>query len=208
MAVSLTSTADDNELNVYNSDSVEYFELVSYIFIICCAVYAISAFVLGRRVAKSISFDGKLSRGACAGLGVALLALAVFNLVREFTEKGNGSHSTNNMYVLFETADGNASKPSYLFIAFTLMLIGSAAFFLYSAFTKSKLEGNTYAIASAVPSVALVVKIIYDFLLQSTNGYGSLYNYHLLGLSFVMLFAINETRFHFKKGVPSSCKSF
>lgn len=203
MAVSLADCSGDSGLDIYNSKSVEYFGLVSYSFAAFCVLFFAASTTLGRRVSKKLSFDGLLSQGAYIGMGVFLTGVFAFYLFREVWQ--NISGIVYDAYVISApNTDPNSlsqTEISWLFLAFMVLLAASAAFFFFAAFNSKKHE-EPFALASMIPSAAIVIKIIYDFLLQSNHGYGSLYNFHLLGLCFVLLFSVNESRFYFKRGIP------
>lgn len=210
MTVSFLHCSDTGSLNVYSPDSVEWYVPVTWLFAVCVAVYVIAAVLFSKRIDKLVDFSSPHSKTAYSMMGLVLVALFVFCLGREFLTDESYDHG--NMYVLFkETVIFNTSttEVSYLYLAFLIAVIASAAFFFYAAFGKSvdydgKNTGSErFAAMSMLPSLALALKIIYDFLLQSGYGYGALYNYHLIGMGFALLFSVYETRFYFKKALPA-----
>lgn len=204
LSIGLLSNSDDSGLNAYKSDNIGYFNLVCWVFVACCVVYALCCFTVGKRIPKTVDFSGRLSKIAYGILGVSCVGLAVFNFVREFTmvkPTANFGAAPKNYYVLLEYDGAGKTSVSFLFLAFTAALITTAVYFLYMAFSKKTVGGNG-ALLSLLPALAIVLKTVYDFLLQSGGGYGGLYNYHLLALGFVLLFAVGEARFHLGKGIP------
>ncbi len=209
MTVSLSHNSDIDGLNVYSSANVEYYGLVAWLFGICAVGYVVALVFIGKRFDKKTDFGTNGSRLAYGIMGCVSAALALFCIGREFFVGGGYYHG--NMYVIFsEVREGNlvTKEVSWLYLAFLITLVCSAVFFFYAAFSDKKgnrmaLRGDGFAALSTLPSVALALKTIYDFLLQSGNGYGALYNYHLLSIGFILLFSVNETRFHLKKASPS-----
>jgi len=210
MTVSIFHCADESGINMYSSDNVEYYGPVNLILIICAAGYIAATAVFRKRLGKKVDFSATPSRIVYSIMGFLLAALFVFCLCREFFAGEGYDHG--NMYVLFtkEIAGGvESSKVSVLYLVFLLLLAGSFVFYLYGA-NKKNLDADgsvsgseTFAVMSMLPSAAMAIKIIYDFLLQSGNGYGTLYNYHLIGMGFTLLFTVYESRFYFKKAMPS-----
>lgn len=202
MGLSLLKNADSDGLDVFSSESVEYFDFISWLFIICAAAYLIAIFVFGKRIRKAVDFGSKPSRIAYGGMGITLTFVALYSFYREYSAKYGSGKPTKNIYVLFESVD-DVTKLSPLYLAFTVALWGSVLFFCFAAIQKGKAEGDAFAALSMLPSIALAIKIVYDFLLQNNDSYGAFYNYHLLGLGFALLYSVNETRFYFKKAAPA-----
>lgn len=210
MTVSLLHSSDTQGIKIYSSDNVEYYKLVSWIFGICTVGYIVAISALGKRVDKRVDFSAKNSKLAYGIMAISTAALTLFCLGREFLTGESYDHG--NMYVIFSkeqllsiSNSPEETKVSYLYLLFLAALIGAFAFFVYAFATKcpSGEADEKFGMFSMLPSLALVVKIIYDFLLQSGNGYGALYNFHLLGMGFALLFSVYESRFYFKKAAPA-----
>ena len=205
MTVSLLHTSDTDGLKIFSSDNVEYYQLVTWIFVVCAVGYIAAIVFLGKRIDKRMEFAGKSSGIAYALMAAATFGVFGFSIAREAF--ADGSYDLDNMYVVYtkETLVGSVqtTQVSYLYLLFLASLIGAFVFFVYAFFKKSTAGGDSFGAFSMLPSVALAVKIVYDFLLQSGNGYGALYNFHLFGLGFALLFSVYESRFHFKKASPA-----
>ncbi len=206
MTVSLLHLSGDDGLNVFHADNTQYYKLVTWIFGVCVVIYFAAITVLSKRIDKRMDFSGTPSRIAYGAMSFATLGLFGFCIGREAF--ADGSYDLGDMYVVYikeAFANVQTTKVSYLYLLFLAVLFCSFAFFTYAFFTNHSEEqtNDIFASLSMLPSVALAVKIIYDFLLQSGHGYGTLYNFHLFGLGFALLFSIYETRFHFKKAYPA-----
>ncbi|MBE6677333.1 MAG: hypothetical protein E7597_00860 [Ruminococcaceae bacterium] len=206
MTVSLLHLSGDDGLNVFHADNGEYYKLVTWIFGVCMVMYVAAIAVLSKRIDKRLDFSGVPSRIAYGAMSFATLGLFGFCIGREAF--ADGSYDLGNMYVVYTKeafANVQTTKVSYLYLLFLAVLVGSFAFFTYAFFAKVGEEGtnDNFAAFSMLPSIALAVKIIYDFLLQSGHGYGALYNFHLFGLGFALMFSVYETRFRFKKAAPA-----
>lgn len=201
MALSLIQSSDTHGLNMFSSSNVRFFDLVFWIFLCCSAVSLLASVIVRGKVGKKLGADAAADRVVYTVMGIVLAITAVFSLFREFTAESNG-YDPGNMYVILERTIDGKSELSILYLLFTLALFGSAFFCFYAGLGRCKKDSLSFSALSLVPVLAVIFKLIYDFLLQSGNSYGSLYNYHLIGLSFVLLFLVNESRFYMKRSVP------
>ncbi len=207
MTVSFFHVSDNNGLNVYSSDNVEFYGLVSWIFVLCAVSYVVTLAVLRKRIDKRTDFVCNRSRFAYGLMAFVSAGLLGFCLGREFFTAD--TYDCGNMYVIFQKehlANTQVEEVSYLYLLFLIALVGACAFFAYAVLRQRNgvdAVNEKFGAFSMLPSVAIAVKIIYDFLLQSGHGYGALYNFHLLGLGFTLLFSVYESRFYFKKAAPA-----
>ncbi|MBR6593952.1 MAG: hypothetical protein IKK83_02035 [Clostridia bacterium] len=202
MALSIIQSSDVSGVNMFSSSNIRFFDLVFWIFLCCAVACTVASLMLRGKVAKRLGADEGINRIVYNVMGVVLAITAVFGVLREFTAESNG-YDHGNMYVMFEKEIDGSISFSLLYFLFTIFLFATSFFCFYAGSAKCKREGGVFAGLSLIPVFAIIFKLIYDFLLQSGNSYGSLYNYHLIGLSFALLFFINEARFAMKISIPN-----
>lgn len=209
MTFSIAQSADATiaDINAYSSDKVKYFNLISALFLACLIIVVIFTFVYKNKLTKNFKFQEKPYKftsilGGCTSAGIAL-----FCVIHEFTANPISSIAvdakTAEVFyrMLKPTHEGTAVNLPY--VAMVLVVALSAGYFFYSVFTKKEKNSDLFAGLSMLPSVALAAKLVFDFLMQNSNGYGQLYNYHLLSLGFILLFSVNESRFYLRKAAPA-----
>ncbi len=208
MTLSISQSADSTiaNINAYSADKVKYFNLISWVFVACLIIFLFFTFTQKKYFGKSLKISSGGNKAACLiGGGVSALVV-VFNVVAEIVSKPfivgtDNAKDIDGFYRFIKyTALGKSYNLPYIGLMIVLAL--TAVYFFYCAF-KAEKKAERLAVFSLCPVLAFGAKLIFDFLMQNSNGFGKLYNYHLLSLGFMLLFFVNETRFYIKKPAPA-----
>jgi len=212
MTFSVANSAEDGailDINAYSYDKVKYFSLISWLFVACLVGYLVLTFVFKSRFSKSLKFQTKSYKnicilGGCTAAGVILFALIndMFPFDNNDTAQLINGNVANSFYQIVKNDDNGASI-NLPYIGFLLCIAFSAVYFFSCVFSKRDRSCNYFAGLAMFPPLTLAIKLIIDFLTQNSNGYGQLYNYHLLSLGFFLLFFVNEIRFYMHKAAPA-----
>ncbi len=195
------------DINAYSADKVKYFSLISALFMACLIIVVLFTFVYKNKFTKSLKFVSNTYKYTSILGGFIASGVSLFAIIREFVAPpintvSSSVKSAEIFYRIFKHSPKGITL-NLAYIAMVLVIALTAGYFFFSAFTKREKMGNLFAGLSMLPSVALAAKLIFDFLMQNSNGYGHLYNYHLLSLGFFLLFSINESRFYLRKAAPA-----
>lgn len=205
IAQSTNSTITD--INAYSADKVKFFNLISWLYTACLIGILCFTFAYKAKFTKSIKFSSRSFKNICILGGCTTAGLVLYSVVAEimlppvfsYTDRPN---SIDAFYrIIKHTLVGNSVNWSYL--ALIIVIAFSSLYFFYCVFSKQNKYSNLFAGLSMLPAVALAAKLIFDFLMQNSNGFGQLYNYHLLTLGFFLLFFVNESRFYMRKAAPA-----
>lgn len=178
----------------FEFDKTFWFKVVYVMFACCVAALAVFTFLFKKKLSKTAKLSSPQNLAADSVGFAVCLALAVYGVVMQI--KGNASEC---LLVSPERQEG-VYIPGVLFVA---ALFASAVYLLLFVFNKLGKDGNLTAGLSLFPVAAIGLKLVCDFLVQNTNGYSKLYNYHIVALCCLLLFAVNETRVFFRIFTPS-----
>lgn len=182
----------------FKFDKTFLFKVVYVMFACCVAALAVFTFLFKKRLSKAIKLSSPQNLAAdCVGFALCL-ALAVYGVVCEVTAQLNEDFSKALL-----TAPSDRSGPYIPNLLFIVALFASAVYLLLFVFNKLGKDGNLPAGLSLFPAAAIGLKLVCDFLVQNTNGYSKLYNYHIVALCCLLLFAVNETRVFLHSFTPS-----
>lgn len=208
MTLSISQSAETTitNINAYSADKVKYFNLISIVFAICLIVFLLFTFFQKKKLGKSLKLSSAASKYAYIFGGVISSAVVLFSLISEIVSEPyiEGVTSSNGADGFYRFVKYTALGKDYnfAFLGLVLVFAVAAVYFFYGAF-KSHKQNMVLAYLSIAPIVAFGAKLIFDFLMQNSNGFGKLYNFHLLSLGFILLFFVNETRFYIKKSAPA-----
>jgi len=169
-------------------------------------VFILFTFFQKKKLGKSLKLSSVANRYACLLGGAISSSVVLVSVISEIVSEPFivGVSSSNDVDGFYRFVKYTALGKSYNFAYMGLVLIFAltAVYFFYCAF-KSNKQNITLAALSLFPVIAFAAKLIFDFLMQNSNGFGKLYNFHLLSLGFILLFFVNETRFYIKKSAPA-----
>lgn len=198
MAVSISTASVGVNDGAFRVDQTLAFKTVSWMFVGCLVAFLVFTFVFKKCFSKKIKFKSS-SFYFTSVLGALISAgLAIYGFVAQLN--AHNSLDKSNLLLQSPTPISGIYFPNVLFI---IALLGTAAYFLLGAFGKMEKRSNTFAAISLLLPATLAIKLICDFLVQNTNGYSKLYNFHLVALAFFMLFAVNESRVYLRKAAPA-----
>ncbi len=176
-----SSTADDIALYGYKLGTG--YTVVLVMIAVCLVAFAACTFVLKENFKKS--FNNNSPSASYAKMLVALAVIAY--IIYSFVNPDNTVKAGNSVW----------------YTVLKVLSALSALYLLASALFAEKIKKDVLAVASLLPVIALVAKVILDYLIQNVGIHGDLYHYHLLSLCAFVLFAVNESRFLIDKGIPS-----
>ena len=208
MTLSISQSADSTipNINAYSADKVKYFDLISWLFIACLAVFLFFTFTQKRNFGKSLKPTSQAYKCASILGGIISSSVVIFSVIIEIVSSpyivGAIENSASDGFYRFVKYTAFGKSFNFSYICFVLLFALSAFYFLRSAFKQEK-PNNKLATLSLFPVLTLAIKLVFDFLMQNTNGFGKLYNYHLLSLGFLLLFFLNESRFYMRKSAPA-----
>lgn len=182
----------------FKFDKTLLFKVVYVMFACCVAALAVFTFLFKKQLSKTIKLSSSQNLAADSVGFAVCLALAVYGVFCQISAQLDGDFSKNLL-----TAPSNRNglyAPNLFFIA---ALIASAVYLLLFVLKKLGKDGNLPAALSLFPVCAIGLKLVCDFLVQNTNGYSKLYNYHIVALCCLLLFAVNETRVFLHSFAPS-----
>lgn len=198
LTASVTSASKDAAEGTFRVDKTFSFKVVSWMYVGCLAAFLVFTFLFKKRFSRGMAFgSGSYKAASVIGILVSIF-LAIYGLVCQVKAvKAPGSSD-----VLLDSPSGSAKFyfPNVLFIAF---LFGTAVYFYLCYAGRKEKRNDGFAALSLTLPAAIVVKLVCDYLAQNTNGHSSLYNFHILALSFSLLFAVNETRVYLRKSAPA-----
>ncbi len=190
LAAFVTTSANGADM-AYSLDKSVAFKVVSYMYIVCLVAFLALTFVFKDKFSKKLKTDSVAFK-ISSGIGAFLSAfIAVYGTYAMFSGSPLLQEPTPKIGVYIPN------------ICFILALLGTAVYFAFSAFSKTDKYANAFGFMSLLLPVALIIKLICDFLVQNTNGFSKLYNFHLLAIAFFLLFAINESRVYMRKSAPA-----
>lgn len=209
MTASIALSADGTiaDINTYSADKVKFFSLISWLYIICLVGFMCFTFFNKKRFVKSIKFTSKTYKNVSILGGCTASAIVLYNVLAQLFTKAPVYNAESLKGVdasytfVVRTILGSEVKWSYVFLMLATAL--AAFYFFFCVFSPRNKNSNLFAGFSMFPAIALAAKLIFDFLMQNSNGYGQLYNYHLLSVGLFLLFFVNESRFYMRKGVPA-----
>ena len=209
MTASIALSADGTiaDINTYSADKVKFFNLISWLYIACLVGFLGFTFVNKNRFTKSLRFSTKNYKYVSIIGGATTSGVVLYNLFNTLflpatVYSSETPKSVDASYkLIIRTVTGVHVNWSYLLLMIATAL--SAFYFFYCVFSTRNKNSNLFAGLSMLPSVALAAKLIFDFLMQNSNGYGQLYNYHLLSIGLFLLFSVNESRFYMRKAAPA-----
>lgn len=175
--------------DTFKIDTTFLFKVVYIMFACCVAALAVFTFLFKKKLSKTIKLSSPKNIAADSVGFAVCLALAVYGVICQITAQRGGDFS-NTLLTAPNARDG-LYLPNVFFIA---ALFASAVYLLLFVLNKLGKDGNLPAGLSLFPVAAIGLKLVCDFLVQNTNGYSKLYNYHIVALCCLLLFALNETR--------------
>ncbi len=190
LAVTVIANSTADNLALYGYKLGTNYTVVIIMLAVCITLFAACTFVMKDSFKKTTD---ESSASACYGkllTALALVAYIVYSIVSNV--KGSGGD--------YSVANGEFSKWNILLM---VLALASAAYFFASALFSAKIKKDVLGVVSLVPVIALVVKLILDYLIQNVGIHGDLYHYHLLSLCALVLFTVNESRFVIEKGIPA-----
>lgn len=209
MTLSIAQSANGkiNDINAYSADKVKFFNLISGLYYACLIGFLFFTFIYKTRFSKSLKFAAKQYKNTCILGGCTAAGVVLYSIMAEFTVLRNTYYSddfnsVDAFYRLIKRSQFSSS-PNYSYILLILATACAAFYFLYCVFSKKNKPSTRFAALSLFPALTLAAKLIFDFLMQNSNGYGQLYNYHLLSLGFFLLFFINESRVYMRRAAPA-----
>lgn len=194
-SISGTAVTADNS---FKFDKTFLFKVVAVMFACCTVALAVFTFLFKKKLVKSVKLSSPRNYAVDCICFALCFALAAYGIVRQITAQLDGDYSKTLLI-----APGDQSglyKPNLFFID---ALFASAVYFFLLVKKKLGKDGSVPAALSLFPSITLALKLVCDFLVQNTNGYSKLYNYHLVALCCLLLFAVNETRLYLHSFAPS-----
>ena len=209
MTLSIAQSADGtiNDINAYSADKVKFFNLISWLYSVCLIGFLFFTFVYKSKFAKSLKFSSKIYKKICILGGCTALGVVLYSVVAEFVILPNvyypdDFNSVEAFYRLIRRSEVSSS-PNYSYILLILITAAAAFYFFSCAFSNQNKASIRFTYLSLLPTMGLAAKLIFDFLMQNSNGYGQLYNYHLLSLGFFLLFFMNESRVYMRRAAPA-----
>lgn len=192
------STVENGVGAAYEIDQTLSFKVVSWMYVGCIVALLVFTFVFKKKFVKKLKFQSAAYRVSSIIGAVLSGCLAVYGLITQVLAM-DGKNSENVLLQAPLYSEG-IYWPNLLFI---LALLATAVYFAFAFLGRMERVSNGFAALSLSLPLCLAIKLVCDFLVQNTHGYSKLYNFHLVALAFLLLFAVNESRVYLRKSAPA-----